>query len=310
MRHLANLAAVLGLESTGRGASFASMGLWQGWLAVAGILLGGLVLVLDRMALVMIRPPKKTHARNIQDLHFTKKEHAFSSLGQALKGWFVEPEKDLGGPVVVLVHGWGSSHGRMTILAEPLLEAGYPVFLFDVRHHGESPEAPFVTARHFRDDILAAVQEVRAAYPNRPVVLIGHSMGGSAAVLAVAEGAEVDGLVSVAAPADLWSVWSDHFDRQGLPGRWMVRLMNPFWRYRAGVPFRTLRPEERVKEVQIPFLILHGDRDRNVSVGHARILAREAGVEEVVLGGAGHNDLLGREILHREVLAFMKTVSH
>jgi pimeloyl-ACP methyl ester carboxylesterase len=270
--------------------------------------MGGLVLALDRMALGMIRPLKKTHARKIRDLPFEKKEHHFTSLGQPLRGWFVEPETDVGGPVVVLVHGWGSSHGRMTILATPLLEAGYPVFLFDVRHHGEAPDAPFVTARHFRDDTRAAIGEVKAAFPDRAVVLMGHSMGGSAAVLAVAEGAEVDGLVSVAAPADLWGVWADHFDRRGLPGRWMVRLLNPFWRYRAGVPFRTLSPERRVKEVRIPFLVLHGDRDTSVPVSHAHVLAGEAGVGAVVLEGEGHNDLLGTAQLHREILGFLKAM--
>ena len=290
------------------GVMSASLTPWQVGIAGAGALLAGLVLALDRMALAMIRPPKKVHAHTVRDLSFEKKPSSFSSLGQALGGWVLVPGKDLGGAVVVMVHGWGSSHGRMTILARPLLDAGYPVFLFDVRHHGEAPDAPFVTARHFRDDTRAAVREMRMAYPERPLVLVGHSMGGSAAILAVAEGALVDGLVSVAAPADLWSVWSEHFERKGLPGRWIVRLFNPFWRYRAGVSFRTLRPEERVKEVEIPFLILHGDQDKSVSVEHARILARGAGVEPAILDGAGHNDLLGREELHRAVFAFLEGI--
>jgi len=284
------------------------MTLWEGMLAVVGILLGGLVLALDRIALTMIRPPQKVHARNVRDLPFEKQERAFSSLGQPLRGWLLRPETDLGGPVVVLVHGWGSSHGRMTILARPLLDSGHPVFLFDVRHHGEAPMAPFVTVRQFRDDTRAAVHEMKAAYPDRPVVLIGHSMGGSAAVLAVAEGAEVDGLVSVAAPADLWSVWSDHFDRRGLPGRWIVRLLNPFWRYRAGASFRTLQPDMRAQEVDIPFLILHGDRDKSVPVHHAHVLAGRAGKDALILEGEGHTDLLGHEVLRQAVLDFLQGV--
>lgn len=84
-------------------------------VAMVGLLLGGAVLAMDRFALVMIRPPRKTHARNVRSLPFDAREHAFTSLGQDLKGWFLEPEKDQGGPVVVLVHGWGSSHGRMTL---------------------------------------------------------------------------------------------------------------------------------------------------------------------------------------------------
>jgi pimeloyl-ACP methyl ester carboxylesterase len=277
-------------------------------LVTTGLLAVATILVLDRLALVTIRPRRKVHGRNVRNLPFERREHAFTSLGQGLKGWFLEPEVDGGGAVVVLVHGWGSSHGRMTFLAEPLLQSGFPVFLFDVRYHGESPEAPYVTARHFRDDTVAATREVRAAYPDRPLVLLGHSMGGSAAILAVAEGAPVSGLVTVAAPADLWGVWAHFFDQKGLPGRWIVRTLNPFWRYRAGVPFSTLRPDERVKELDLPLLFVHGDRDQSVPPEHARILARGAGVEPVVMEGAGHNDILGSPELYRKLSAFLDAI--
>jgi len=276
-----------------------------------GVFLAGGLLTLDRLALAMIRPPQKIHARNIDKIKsdFTVRAHTFESLGQDLQGWFVEPSTDLGGPVAVLVHGWGSSHGRMTFLAEPLLRAGIPVFLFDVRRHGRSYDAPYITARHFREDTAAATREVRSAYPTRPLVLIGHSMGGSAAVLAVADGAPVDALVTVGAPADMWGVWAEHFQRRGLPGRWIVKVLAPFWRYRAGVPFRTLAPDRRAAEVRIPFLVIHGQEDRSVHPEHAGILARNAGIDPVILEGEGHNEILGKEEVHRRVLEFLNGVS-
>jgi len=275
------------------------------WIWGCGILVV-LVVGLDRMALATLRPPRRKHARRVGDLPFEIREHTFTSLGQELKGWFIEPTEDQGGPVAVLVHGWGSSHGRMTLLAQPLLSAGYPVFLFDVRRHGESFDAPYVTVRHFRDDTLAAVREVKSAYPHRSLILMGHSMGGSAAVLAVAGGAPVDGLVTIAAPSDLWGVWADFFDRHGLPGWWVTRLLRPFWRYRAGEPFESLGPLERVGEVDVPFLILHGDRDQSVSVDHGHLLAERARREVLVMEGEGHNDLLGSPELHRRVLGFLQ----
>jgi pimeloyl-ACP methyl ester carboxylesterase len=276
------------------------------WIAAAvGLILGAAVFAVDRMALKMIRPPKKRLGRSVENLPFVVRSHPFTSLGQDLQGWLVEPETDGGMGVVVMVHGWGSSHARMLPLAEPLLKAGHPVFLFDVRYHGLAPEAPYVTARHFRDDTRAAIQEVAQLYPERPRILIGHSMGGSAGVLAAAEGARIQGLVSIAAPADLWGVWAEHFNAKGLPGKWIVRLMNPFWRIRAGVPFRTLDPELRARELRVPFLILHGDQDQSVDVSHARLLAAAAQVEPVILRGEDHNDLLGRPALVKEVLGFL-----
>jgi pimeloyl-ACP methyl ester carboxylesterase len=278
-------------------------------VAAAGLILGTGGLALDRMALRMIRPPFKPLRRKASRLPFPSDAITISSGGQALKGWMLRPEKDNGGPVLVMVHGWGSNHGTMTLLAEPLLGSGYPVLLFDVRHHGKSRGAPYVTARHFRDDIFAAIREVGEHYPGRPRVLVGHSMGGSTGVVAVAEGAPVQGLVSIGAPADLWEVWAFHLDQKGLPGKWVVRALSPFWRFRAGVPWNTLDPRRRAKELKVPFLILHGEEDESVPAGHARLLARAGGVKPRILPGQGHTDLLESPELHNEVVEFLENLT-
>ena len=269
-------------------------------------LVGGITIVLDRLALKLIQPSKRIHSRNVRNLPFLARTHFFTSLGQQLKGWILTPETDNGGAVAVLAHGWGSSHGRMILLAKPLLEAGHPVFLFDIRHHGEAPEARYVTARHFRDDILAATVEMKGQYPDRPLVLIGHSMGGSTGILSVTEGAPVDGLVTIAAPADLFGVWAEHLDKSWLPGKLLVRLLTPFWRIRAKVPFDTLRPEQSVRDLKVPVLIIHGAQDKSVDSSHARILADGAGIEALILERAGHNELLGSPEVVAPVLAFLR----
>jgi len=278
-------------------------------VAAAGALLGGGALALDRLALAFLRPQKRVHRHHVRDLPFEPRTHPFTSLGQPLGGWVLRPEMDNGGAVAVLAHGWGSSHGRMILLARPLLEAGHPVFLFDVRYHGEAPEAPYVTARHFRDDILAATREAEALFPGRSVALIGHSMGGSAGILAVTEGAPVQGLATIAAPADLFDVWAQHLNGYWLSGELVVRLLTPFWRLRAKVPFQTLRPELKVRDLEVPFLVIHGDRDESVAVSHAQTLARGAGIEPVILKGEGHNDLLGSPEVHQAVLAFLQNLT-
>lgn len=262
---------------------------------------------MDRMAVRMIRPPFKPLRERLSDLPYLSEAITISSDGEILKGWILrpEPENDNGGPVLVLVHGWGSNHGTMARLAQPLLEAGYPVLLFDVRHHGKSRGASYVTARHFRDDIMAAIREAEVRFPARPRVLVGHSMGGSAGVVAVAEGAPVQGLISIGAPSDLWEVWAFHLDRKALPGKWVVRALRPFWRIRVGVPWKALDPQLRAKDLEVPFLVLHGEEDESVSASHAHRLAGAGGVEPKIFPGQGHTDVLESPDLHREVIGFL-----
>jgi len=138
--------------------------------------------------------------------------------------------------------------------------------------------------------------------------LIGHSMGGSTGVLAAVEGAPIQGLISISAPADLWEVWAYYFDRKGLPGKWIVRILNPFWRARAGVPFKTLDPASRARELAVPCLILHGSLDESVPAEHATVLAGATGTKAVIMEGLDHGNLLDNAELHVEVLSFLDSL--
>ena len=268
------------------------------------------VLLLDRVAVKMIRPPLKPLRKKATDLPFRSESISVASGGYALASWVLYPDEDNGGPVLVFAHGWGSNHGTVARLAGPLLKAGYPSVLFDVRGHGKSRGAPYVTARHFRDDIQAVVREAGERFPGRARVLIGHSMGGSTGVLAVVEGAPIQGFITIGSPADLWEVWAYQLSLKGLPGKWVVRALRPFWRLRAGVPWASLDPENRAKELDLPYLALHGERDESVPPHQAHLLAGAAGVDPRVLLGEGHTDLLESPNLHQEIIEFLESLAH
>lgn len=277
--------------------------------AAAGFVIGGGAYFLDRMALSMIKPPAKRIRRGPEALGYACQEVTVDSSGVPLAAWLLKPEEDHGKPAVMIAHGWGSSHVRMTRLAVPLLEAGYPVFLFDIRHHGRSDKAPFVTARHFRDDILAASRAFKDMVGNRSLVLVGHSMGGSTGILATAVGAPVDGVVTIAAPADLWQVWARHFELRKMPGRLIVSVLRPFWGRRVGVPYRELEPLKKIQELDLPLLILHGSEDISVPEDQAHLLAEASGTPARIFPGLGHSDLLERPALHAELFSFLEGVT-
>ncbi|MFC5405898.1 alpha/beta hydrolase [Cohnella soli] len=94
--------------------------------------------------------------------------------------WLPENATDV--PAVIgLVHGMGEHMGRYAHVAEMLTAAGYAVLGFDQRGHGHTVgkrgHVPHYEALLEGVDKLLA--EARSRYPDVPVFLYGHSMGGN-----------------------------------------------------------------------------------------------------------------------------------
>jgi pimeloyl-ACP methyl ester carboxylesterase len=274
------------------------------WTLAAAV--GGALLI-DRAALMTLRPPSRGPDRDAAELGHPSTPIVAESGGLAIRGDLIEPvAADRSVPIAVLVHGWTGTASFMLALAEPLLEAGVPVVVFDVRSHGHSDRAPAVTVRHFRDDLTRVVEHVRGTRPGRRVVVVGHSLGGAAGILACARRAPIDGLALVAAPANLFETTAGFFSDHGLPGGLLTRLFHPSWRLRAGESFRVLDPEARARELpeDFPVTIVQGGQDTRVPPTQADRLSGATGAAVVLVPNAGHRDILTAPPAHEELIRF------
>lgn len=104
---------------------------------------------------------------------------------------------------VVLVHGLGEHIGRYADLGARLASEGYAVHGYDQRGHGraEGPRAQVDRFEQLVDDLAVVVARVRAAHPDRPLVLFGHSLGGVVALRAVQAGVVEPDLLLLSSPA-------------------------------------------------------------------------------------------------------------
>lgn len=82
--------------------------------------------------------------------------------------------------IVVLVHGYAEHGGRYAHVGELLAGLGSAVYAPDHIGHGrsEGERALLVDFEHVVDDLETLVRRAGAAHPQRPVVMVGHSMGG------------------------------------------------------------------------------------------------------------------------------------
>lgn len=81
---------------------------------------------------------------------------------------------------IVVVHGAGEHSNRYTHVVDHFTAAGFNVFTWDARGHGESEGQRGFVERwfHFRNDIHYYFKAVRPSFSGQPVFLLGHSLGG------------------------------------------------------------------------------------------------------------------------------------
>ena len=83
--------------------------------------------------------------------------------------------------VVCIIHGIGEYGGRYDRVAEAFRKKGIAVLSMDLRGHGESqgPKGHCAPREEVLDDISELLLYARKKYPDRDIVLYGHSMGGN-----------------------------------------------------------------------------------------------------------------------------------
>ena len=196
--------------------------------------------------------------------------------GERLHGWWVPaPEPPVGH--VLLCHGNGGNVGDRVPHIAHLTAAGFDVLAFDYRGYGRSTGRAS-EAGTYRDARAARLALLERAGPER-VIYLGESLG-AAVALELAHKHPPAGLI-------LQSPFTSIRD--------MARLHYPVVP-RALVPdaYPSLR---LIGALEVPLLVLHGERDDIVPLLHGQELYEAATCPKrlVTFPDAGHNDLVGRD---------------
>jgi pimeloyl-ACP methyl ester carboxylesterase len=191
------------------------------------------------------------------------------------------------GPLAILLHGWGSRAARWHPLVPALVEDGFRVLAYDQPAHGES-SGQLASLPQFVRSLEAVVARLARA----PALLVGHSLGGSAAAIAMARGMAVGRIVLLGAPSEQRE-YAERFARTvGLPDE-SRDIMTDNLARRLGFTWSDLDLPELVADSTVPALVVHDRQDSDVGFSHAeRIVAAWPGAELLPTSGLGHSGAL------------------
>ena len=216
--------------------------------------------------------------------------------------------------VVALLHGGAEHTGRYAHVANFLNHHGYAVAAFDLRGHGRSEgQRMFGSAEEHLDDVERFLGRLRHTWPQSPLFLFGHSMGGTIATLLVlTRPVEVAGLV-LSGPllrlgenlsplkigvAKLLGRLLPRLPVEKLDATYISRDEGVVRRYEAdplvyhgGIPARPAadllpalrRIEAEEVGLRVPLLLLHGADDRLADMEGSKRLYRRAGSDDKTL---------------------------
>ncbi|WP_182353705.1 alpha/beta hydrolase family protein [Flaviflexus huanghaiensis] len=190
--------------------------------------------------------------------------------GTQVRAWLALPESDEPAPLAVFVHGgpWGSwndwtwrwnpgpfvARGYAVLLPDPAISTGYGQAMID-RGNDELGGVPCT-------DILALVDaaEARDDISGEKTALLGGSYGGYMANWMA--GHTGDRFSCIVTHASLWNV--DMMGRTTDNGEWH-EWMSPT---QAG----TYSPHAFAEQIEVPMLVIHGDKDYRVPVSQSHAL--------------------------------------
>jgi alpha-beta hydrolase superfamily lysophospholipase len=209
--------------------------------------------------------------------------------------------------VVVLAHGASEHSGRYEWTGEQLVSRGYALYAIDHRGHGrsEGDRAVIDRMRNAVEDLHTLVERAAASHPGRPVVLLGHSMGGAVALSYTIEHEDaLDGLMLSAPLAALeaaspvqrvagrvLSVVAPKLGVVGIDSTAVSRdpkVVEDYdadpLNYHGKLPARTVAEltsaidgyPEAVKAFELPMLVMHGTADRLTPIAGSEMVVANA----------------------------------
>ena len=203
------------------------------------------------------------------------------------------------GPKILLVHGWESRATQMAGFVDKLVDAGYQVIALDAPAHGQSPGKqanPYLFAQ--------AVLQTNAELGPFDAI-IGHSMGGSAVAIALAEGVETNKTVLISSPSSIESVLNRFARFIGLPDKSRALFVSMV-EQTVGRSAKSLEIASLIQNNSSQGLVIHDEQDLEIPFDDAKAITQKwQGANLLATQGFGHRAILRQDSVWQSIIGFL-----
>lgn len=239
-----------------------------------------------------VRSPQKDWERDVE----SRCIRATTSAGLSYLRWTPQTTRSR----VITLHGWNGRATQFGPLAEELLLHGVETIALDGPGHGNSP-GDQADPLSFAQALMAADAELG---PFNAV--IGHSMGGGALSIAIAQGMNVERAVVISSPAHFADVATKFAQWIGLPNRLIPRFLQAVGDA-TGVSIERANIVEAARSITVPGLMIHDRDDEEYGPQNAEQIAQAwSGPSSILITqGFGHRRLLREQTVIDEIVDFL-----
>ena len=222
--------------------------------------------------------------------------------GEKLFAWLLKAENPKA--AIVFFHGNAGNISEHLPSVFWLAQRGFNVLSVDYRGYGASSGKPSIEGLII--DARSTIKYALNEFEGMPIVVFGQSLGGAAAISAIAPYKDKIAALIVEGAFSSYEVVAKEIAKRS----WIGYLALPFL---GEVAPKRYDPIENIGALEgLPILIIHGDRDPIVAVSHARNLfdaAKEPKELKIVFNG-GHIGLFAADRARRDSFAkmIMKTI--
>ena len=258
--------------------------------------------------LISIRPPRiHSHFQPDQFVSTFEDITLKTSDGLELNGWFIPQAKS--DKVIVALHGYPADKGDI-VPGLLFLNKDFNLLFFDFRYFGGSEG--FLTtigAREVRD-LLASLEFLKTRGFHK-IGVWGFSLGGAVGVMTAGQSSGIKAIVSESAYAELSLMARETYHHLFFL-KYPLGFLTGIWaKLLLGVNINEISPAKKIKNSQLPILIIHSTTDQVIPFSHA-LLLREAladnpKVEFWFREGLSHGQL-GKEYENRIQEFFQKNL--